>query len=430
MSAAQLPTALIVDDEAGIREVFTEILTRKGYRVVEARDAEEALKKISAEPIDLAFIDIWMPPGIDGIELLKQVKEEGKLTFAAAIVSGHTEVSSTVEAMKCGAIDVISKPVERKRIEALIDKVKQEKSKEVFSSSVQEINLGRGQALIKLKGQLLKAADNKRAITFTGPYSRGSELFAAMLHRLGRRWMRTADLTLLENNIDRWLADLRFGTLYIAGIERARPGQLHGLAVALRNAHELNLQVALESAKTLDELRDSGALEAGLHEELAGNEARMPPFSDFAKEIKLLAPVLAQRFCVIDGLATASFDNGALKMLENCASNWGDDGLNVLTGFGRLLLRMANDGVVSKQDVMSVLNIAVAPEGKVSFDEETFNLELREARAVFEKIYLLRLLEQTNNQMLDAVKISGLERTYLYRKIKTLLNDEEISRVK
>ncbi|MGH7773519.1 MAG: UDP-3-O-acyl-N-acetylglucosamine deacetylase [Candidatus Binatia bacterium] len=102
-------TILVVDDEEGIRESVREILSDEGYRVIEASDGTEVLDLIRKERPDLVLLDIWMP-GVDGIGLLKQVKEE-EPEVHVIMISGHGNIHTAVAATKLGAFDFLEKPL-------------------------------------------------------------------------------------------------------------------------------------------------------------------------------------------------------------------------------------------------------------------------------------------------------------------------------
>ena len=101
---------LIVDDEVGIRELLSEILTDEGYDVHLAENAEAARAFRSARRPDLVLLDIWMPD-TDGVTLLKEWAGSGQLTMPVVMMSGHGTIDTAVEATKLGATDFLEKPV-------------------------------------------------------------------------------------------------------------------------------------------------------------------------------------------------------------------------------------------------------------------------------------------------------------------------------
>ena len=112
-SAAQTrqpPRILVVDDETDIRNLLQEILEDEGYSVQVAEDGASARVILNDKPVDLVLLDIWMPD-VDGITLLKEWAENGRLSMPVIMMSGHGTVETAVEATRMGAYDFIEKPL-------------------------------------------------------------------------------------------------------------------------------------------------------------------------------------------------------------------------------------------------------------------------------------------------------------------------------
>ncbi len=111
-------TIMIVDDEAGIRELLSEILYDEGYGVLLAENAEHARKMIGQKP-DVVLLDIWMPD-TDGLTLLKEWVAQGQLTMPVIMMSGHGTIETALEATRIGAVDFLEKPIALKKLLATI----------------------------------------------------------------------------------------------------------------------------------------------------------------------------------------------------------------------------------------------------------------------------------------------------------------------
>jgi DNA-binding NtrC family response regulator len=101
---------LVVDDEIGIRELLSEILGDEGHSVHLAENAQQARESREHTPIDLVLLDIWMPD-TDGVTLLKEWANGGKLTMPVIMMSGHATIDTAVEATRIGALDFLEKPI-------------------------------------------------------------------------------------------------------------------------------------------------------------------------------------------------------------------------------------------------------------------------------------------------------------------------------
>jgi DNA-binding NtrC family response regulator len=110
---------LVVDDEIGIRELLSEILSDEGHAVLTAENAAAARALRQAEAPDLVLLDIWMPD-TDGVTLLKEWAAGGQLTMPVIMMSGHATIDTAVEATRFGALDFLEKPIALARLLAAV----------------------------------------------------------------------------------------------------------------------------------------------------------------------------------------------------------------------------------------------------------------------------------------------------------------------
>jgi DNA-binding NtrC family response regulator len=101
---------LVVDDEMGIRELLSEILSDEGHVVTTAENAQQARELRQAGSPDLVLLDIWMPD-TDGVTLLKEWQRDGLLTMPVIMMSGHATIDTAVEATRIGALNFLEKPI-------------------------------------------------------------------------------------------------------------------------------------------------------------------------------------------------------------------------------------------------------------------------------------------------------------------------------
>lgn len=186
-----MASILIIDDERAIRNVLKEILTNEGYKVDEAIDGEEGLKKFTSGNYDLILCDIKMPK-MDGIEFLQQASVINP-DVPIIIISGHGNIETAVDAVKKGAYDYISKPPDLNRmlitIRNAMDKnslVKEAKILKRRVSKVQEI-IGESEPIKKIKETIEKVAITDARVLVTGENGSGKELVARWLHEKSNR---------------------------------------------------------------------------------------------------------------------------------------------------------------------------------------------------------------------------------------------------
>lgn len=118
---------LVVDDEAGIRELLSEILFDEGYGVHLAENAVQARQLLEQQHPDVVLLDIWMPD-MDGLTLLKEWVAQGKLTMPVIMMSGHGTIETALEATRIGAVDFLEKPIALKKLLATVAQVLQRSS--------------------------------------------------------------------------------------------------------------------------------------------------------------------------------------------------------------------------------------------------------------------------------------------------------------
>lgn len=182
---------LIIDDEKAIRKTLTEILGYEGYKIDEAADGEEGLKRFGEKTYDVVLCDIKMPK-MDGIEFL----EKSRLINAdvpVIMVSGHGNIDTAVEAVKKGAFDYISKPPDLNRLlitlrnaldrQTLVTETKALKRR---VGRVQEI-VGESEPIKKIKETIEKVAPTEARILITGDNGSGKELVARWIHEKSNR---------------------------------------------------------------------------------------------------------------------------------------------------------------------------------------------------------------------------------------------------
>jgi len=186
-----MPNILIIDDERAIRKTLSEILSYEGYKIDEAVDGEEGLKKFTSAEYDVVLCDVKMPK-MDGIEFLEKAKASNP-DIPIIVISGHGNIELAVEAVKKGAFDYISKPPDLNRMlitlrnamdrQTLVTETKVLKRK---VSKVQEM-VGDSNLIKKIKDTIEKVAPTDARVLITGENGVGKELVAKWIHEKSNR---------------------------------------------------------------------------------------------------------------------------------------------------------------------------------------------------------------------------------------------------
>ena len=191
---------LVVDDEKAIRKTLSEILSFEGYKLDEASDGEEGLKRFRERTYDAVLCDVKMPK-LDGLEFLQRAGEINP-DVPIIMISGHGTIETAVEAVKQGAYDFISKPPDLNRLLITIrnamernNLVTETKTLKRRVSKVQDM-IGESASIKRIKDTIDKVAPTDARILITGDNGVGKELVARWVHERSNR----ADGPLVEVN--------------------------------------------------------------------------------------------------------------------------------------------------------------------------------------------------------------------------------------
>ena len=185
---------LIVDDEQRIRHLLSIMLSRKGYRADQAGDGVEAMEMISATPFDMVITDIKMP-GMDGMDLLKKIKEMD-IPCPVVFITAFATVESAVEAMRQGAVDYITKPFEEDRILLTVERTlglsrimaeNRDLRQELRKTAGGEEIVCASKEMAAVMELASGVAGTDSAVMITGESGTGKELLARYIHNASGR---------------------------------------------------------------------------------------------------------------------------------------------------------------------------------------------------------------------------------------------------
>jgi two-component system response regulator AtoC len=189
-------TALFVDDDADFLQGVTEIAAQEGFAVTGAPSLNDAREHLATGPVDLVMIDLVLPDG-DGISLLRELKET--TSSDVIIVSGVATVDSAIEALRLGALDYLTKPLDNRRLKAVLAHVLRLRSlKEEVGTLRGELRkfgrfgrmVGNSPAMQKVYDLIIKVAPTDATVLITGESGTGKELVAQSIFELSSRRRR------------------------------------------------------------------------------------------------------------------------------------------------------------------------------------------------------------------------------------------------
>lgn len=348
---------LIIDDEKAIRKTLTEILSFEGYKLDEASDGEEGLKKFKEKTFDLVLCDIKMPK-LDGIEFLQKASEINP-DIPIIMISGHGNIETAVEAVKKGAYDYISKPPDLNRLLITIRNA-MERTSLVTETKVLKRKVSRVQEMIggsapmqKIKDTIDKVAPTDARILITGENGVGKELVARWVHEKSNR--NTGPL--VEVNCAAIPTELIESELFghekgsftsaikqrIGKFEQANGGtlfldeigdmSLSAQAKVLRALQEgkitrvgadkdINVDVRVIAATNKDLLEevDAKAFRLDLYHRLSVILIHVPSLNARRDDIPMLVDQFLEDICADYGIVKKNIDDDALKLLQEY--NW------------------------------------------------------------------------------------------------------------
>ncbi|MEM9335314.1 MAG: response regulator [Pseudomonadota bacterium] len=187
MSNAQV---LVVDDEADIRALISDILSDESYGVTVAANASEARNAREDNKFDLILLDIWMPD-TDGITLLREWSDEGDLNCPVVVMSGHGTVDTAVEATRLGAFDFVEKPLSLAKllrtVESALESVSSKSSQTRSTIPSLLAPVGRSELMRELREKAQQYARHDSSVLISGEPGTGRGAFARYLHGLSPR---------------------------------------------------------------------------------------------------------------------------------------------------------------------------------------------------------------------------------------------------
>jgi two-component system nitrogen regulation response regulator NtrX len=443
MSTARI---LVVDDEADIRDLVREILTEEGYAVDVAANAAEARAACAQEAPDLVLLDIWMPD-TDGISLLREWQQNQSLAAPVVMMSGHGTVETAVEATRLGAVDYVEKPLSLAKLLRTVTGALEEgvRRRQAARSLLPPLlaPVGRSRVMRELRDQAKHIAPHEAALLILGEPGTGREAFARYIQSLGARksgpFVVVTAGALTDANAEAALYGSEAGGIVRRGLlEQAERGVLfinelgdlppaaQRLLLAAIDSGTYQRQGGttpvgcetrvISSAQPGFETRGAEPFRQDLLSQLSVLTLRVPPLRDYAEDVPDLLRYYVDRLVDDQRLPFRRFSVAAQNRLRNYP--WPGNIRELKNLVHRLLIQGGEEEIELAEIEREIAAQATGDEPLVK--QDLLALPLREAREHFERAYLTQQLQLCNGKVGQLAKRVGMERTHLYRKLRSL----------
>ena len=452
-------TILIVDDEKSILRTLEGALSDENYSTICVDSGEAAIDKISEEMPDLVLLDIWMP-GIDGIETLIKIRETFP-NLQVIMMSGHGTIETAVKATKLGIYDFIEKPLSLEKLlitienafkhshlEEQIDILTQHHKKN-YSNIV-----GNSSAIISMKEQIKIVAPTNAWILITGENGTGKELVAHSIHSLSKR----SNKPLVEVNCAAIPEELIESELFghekgaFTGATTMRKGKFdlaHEGILFLDEIGDMSLKAQSKTLRILQEQRfervggsrtikvdvrvlaatnksleheiECGRFREDLYFRLNVIPINVPALRDRTEDIPDLIKTFVEGIHKSTNIPLKIFSEDAIACLRNY--NWPGN-VRELKNLVERLMIMAKEEEIHLSSIPKPYNNSAADFFAV--DVDLFKSSFKDARNNFERMYIIQKLEEAEGSISKAAAIMGVERSNLYKKLKSLGMDDKI----
>jgi DNA-binding NtrC family response regulator len=432
---------LIVDDETVVRDSLGKWFSSEGYQAQPVAGAREALESIQKMEYDVALIDIKMP-GMDGMELQARLREaDPELTVI--IMTGYASVETAVQALKRGAYDYITKPVDPDELSHLLSNAMEHRraKREVvrLRENLQEVSpgtelIGRSPAMKKVFELIEMVAPTEATVLITGESGTGKEVVARAIHAAGpRRFMPMVTIhcgALTETLLESELFGHEKGAF--TGAQYRKKGKFEvadGGTVFLDEISDISLKTQTDllrvlqekevvrvggnqpikvdfrciaaTNKNLEALVKAGTFRPDLYYRLHVFCVDLPPLRDRREDIPLLVAHFLNKFCMMTSRTVPQISPEAIQVLMN--HEWPGNVRELENAVERALV-VCRGSEIKASDFSFQFQTDTMPTGRTLDDVERVHIE--------------RILRETEHNLSRAARILDIDRTTLYNKLR------------
>ena len=442
-------TVLIVDDEPGIRDTLRAVLEDEGLAVSTVASGEASLEALSQQSFACVLLDVWLGAGIDGLETLKRIRDEGH-DPAVVMISGHGNIETAVKSTKLGAFDFIEKPLSLERTVITVKNAIRQRELERTNEQLQHeladeyMMVGASIAMRALRKQIAIVAPSDGRILISGESGTGKELVARAIHVQSKRrsapFIEINSAAIPEELVESELFghvkgafsgavtskkgkfELADGaTLFLDEIGDMAPRvQAKMLRVLEEQRFEpvgsntpvkVDVRVISATNKRLDDLIENGNFRHDLFYRLNVIPFQVPPLRERLEDVPLLLDHFNHRFSKDNGRRPKSFAPEAIERLQN--HSWPGNVRELKNTIERVII-MNSKQKIGPDDL---------PE--LGFSDERAASSFRfpsfkAATDAYQREFILHKLAQHEGNVSKAADEMGVDRSHLYRRMKSL----------
>ncbi|HZU45445.1 MAG TPA: sigma-54 dependent transcriptional regulator [Terriglobales bacterium] len=439
---------LIVDDESGIRQSLKGVLEDEGYKVHTTQDGEGCLETLRKRPFEVVLLDVWLP-GMDGLDALQRIKESDD-SPEVVMISGHGTIETAVRATKLGAFDFLEKPLSLEKTlivvkNAIEARRLRHENRDLKKQLPKEVIVGESIPAKALRQQIALMAPTNGRVLIYGESGAGKELVARAIHAQSARneamFVPVNCAAIPEDLIESELFGHRKGSF--PGAVSDKEGNFlkaNGGTLFLDEIGDMSLKTQSKLLRTLDEQRftpvggdeaitvDSRVIAStnkDLGEEISKGNFRedlfyrlnvipfyVPPLRERKEDIPLLARHFLKEFSAAYSRRPREITEDAIETLTRYA--WPGNVRELRNVIERIVIMNPTITRFERKHLPPLIHRDGhrRPGGDLS--------TLHQARAAYERDYILKTLDQNHGNVSRTAEVLGLERSHLYRKMKTL----------
>ena len=445
------PRALIVDDDSGFLLGLSEVVKREGFEVFGAESLKQAREEIAAHQPDILLIDLELPDG-SGLDLLEDF--EGTASPEVVLITGHASVETAVEALRCGAADYLTKPVDMARVKMALGKLSRtlKMKGEIGSLRTELRKLGRfgplvgaSPAMQKIYDLIARVAKTNASIILSGETGTGKEVVARTIHDLSRR----SKAPFLPMNCGAVSANLIESELFghergsFTGADKMHRGyfeRAHGGTLFLDEIAEMpmDLQVRLlrvletstvsrvggsdsfqvdvriiaASNQRIEDAVTAGKLREDLLYRLNTFQIEIPPLQERDGDVKLLAEEFLKELNQNEG-TTKRFTRACLDRLDQ--HHW--------PGNVRELRNVVQRAFILAEDDVGVDSLPLQVTEEPSAPPSTLMIQVGIPMAEMERRLILATLERFEGDRKKAADVLQISVKTLYNRLREYKTD-------